>query len=237
MTAAVRPAAVGMRSDKFGYFWNGSARLPRVTSILKLQDTFDFADWAAGEVADYLIDAWQRGQVPDWGALRSAAFAFKNRKRDLGSAVHEQISDLHRGVAFEPTADTQSHLNQYARFLAQHSPRMIEQEQVVLSPTMGYAGRFDFIAEIGGRICLVDIKTGSVHPSHRLQLAAYSEADFIGREGDDTEYALPVIEDYYLLLLRPDTYEFVQQRVGPAERAHWARLVETYKAAKAWEAA
>ena len=79
------------------------------------------------------------------------------------------------------------------------------------------------------------MKSGKVKDSHRLQLAGYSEPDvFIGRSGTVERIALPPVSKFYILALRPDGYELVEQRITKADREHWRVLVEFYKRAKAW---
>lgn len=61
------------------------------------------------------------------------------------------------------------------------------------SAKYGYAGVADAVARIGGRTLLVEYKTGGVYAEHRLQLAAYAFAEFIGL-ADGREAVPPRIE-------------------------------------------
>src|SRR3990170_4434209 len=80
--------------------------------------------------------------------------------------------------------------------------------------THGYAGTLDAIAKIAGETWLIDYKTSKgVYPETALQLAAYGHAEFIGRPGDPTRYAIPPVDQYGVLHLRPEGYELVPMTV------------------------
>ena len=168
-------------------------------------------------------------------SLRRAAVAQVSAASRKGSAVHGQIADILTGKEITPTAEAAPYVYAFARFQAEKRPEFLHTEEVVLSPSHGYGGRFDFIAKIGGRVALVDIKTGKLKASHRLQLAGYAAADFIGRPNDNVMHPIPKIRDYYVLLLREGSYELVPMAVGPADKKHFLALAKTYHAAKEWE--
>ena len=74
----------------------------------------------------------------------------------------------------------------------EHGLRPLEVEAFLLHETLGYGGTCDLIAELDGEVWLLDWKTGSsvatpdgtVYRDHRLQLAAYANAEFIARVND-----------------------------------------------------
>jgi hypothetical protein len=225
---------LGMTDDNHKYGWQGAGPWPSVTGITGWQDGINgsggLTTWAAKIAAEAV---WMNpGNLDD--AVATAMTAI-NRQRNIGSSVHGKVADLLAGKAWTRTPETGLYLDGYSLFMAQHHPEFIYSEQVVLSPSRSYGGRFDFIAKIGGRIALCDIKTGKLKASHRLQLAGYAAADFIGKPDDPTEYPLPRIKDFYVLLLREGSYELVPLAVTSADRRHFLTLVKTYHAAKAWE--
>ena len=240
---------IGGHADQWHrYYWQGQGPMPGVTSILKIQDALiggDLAAWGGGIAADAVLQNF-RGDVSIgegyFDGLRAQALKAVSAKRDIGSAVHGKIEDLLSGKVWTRTPETGLYLDGFSLFMADHHPEFIETEQMIFRPPL-YGGRFDFIARIAKRIAIVDVKTGSYKESHRLQLAAYAAAQFIGRPGDDTRYPLPRIKDYYVLLLREGAYELVGTGpaattkiiVGPAERRHFVQLAKTYNAAKKWE--
>ena len=239
---------IGGHADQWHrYYWQGHGPMHGVTSILKIQDALiggDLAAWGGGIAADYLLSAYSDDQNRfGFPIIRAEALKAVSRKRDIGSAVHGKIEDLLSGKVWNRTEETGLYLDGFSLFMAEHHPEFIETEQMIFHPAANYGGRFDFIARIAKRIAIVDVKTGSYKESHRLQLAAYAAAQFIGRPGDDTRYPLPAIKDYYVLLLTEGGYELVGTGpaattkiiVGPAERRHFVTLAKTYNAAKAWE--
>ena len=239
---------VGMRDDNHRYWWFDQGPFPSVTACLRLQDALMGGDgltnWAAGIAADYVISAIGKataGQYTVYDDVRAEAIRAVSAASRRGSAVHGQIADIltSRGLDFAvkaiPTAEASPYVYGFSMFLAEYRPEFLHTEQVVLSPSHGFGGRFDFIAKIGGRISLVDIKTGKLKASHRLQLAGYAAADFIGKPDDPTEYPLPRIKDFYVLLLREGSYELVPLAVTSADRRHFLTLTAAYHKAKAWE--
>jgi hypothetical protein len=87
----------------------------------------------------------------------------------------------------------------------------------------GYAGTLDAIVRIAGETWLLDYKTSKgVYPETALQLAAYANADFIGRPGDPIRYGIPVIEQYGVVHIRPEGAELVPMDVGGAFEAFLA---------------
>jgi len=251
--------SVGLNRDRYHrYAWNGDGPLVGVTSVLKIQDALiggDLASWGAGLAIDYLLtdDNWQ-GQTDD--QLRTAALAQVSAARDIGTAVHARVEHILLG---EPQSQTPCprhppefgrvgacellpdqvppYIYAFSSFLAAERPEFLLVEAMVCNLKERYAGTFDFGAMLRGRRALVDVKTGKAKRSHALQLAGYSDGEFIGREGDPEQYPLPRFQDFYILYLRPEGYELVPQTVTAADRKHFRYLVRTYRALRAWEKA
>jgi hypothetical protein len=231
---------VGMHDRNHAYFWQGQGPYPSVTGILRLQDALMGGDgltnWAAGIAADFMGENWHLLPDPVLRAeVRRNAVAAVSAASRRGSAVHGQIADILNGGKISPTAEAAPFVYQFTSFLAAERPEFLHTEQVVLSPSHHFGGRFDFAAKIRGRVALVDVKTGKLKASHRLQLAGYAAADFIGKPGDPTQYPIPRFKDFYVLLLREGSYELVSLPVSRADRRHFLALTKTYHAAKAWE--
>jgi hypothetical protein len=240
--ASPRPDhSVGVWDDNHRYHWNGGPAMPSVTGVIRLQDALMGGDgltnWAAGIAADYVLVLPHQSDPLVRALYRQQAVAAVGAASRRGSAVHGQIADIltFGSTTITPTAEAAPYVYAFSMFLAEHRPEFIHSEQVVLSPSHGFGGRFDFIAKIGGRVSLVDIKTGKLKASHRLQLAGYAAADFIGKPDDEREYPLPRIKDFYVLLLREGSYELVSLPVTSYDRKHFLQLTKTYHAAKAWE--
>ena len=244
MTAALELAfmdatkPVGMTDDNHKYGWQGAGPWPGVTAITGWQDGLNgsggLTTWAA-KIAAEAVWARAHGTLGPLEESILVAMDALNRQRNIGSSVHGKVADLLAGKAWTRTPETGLYLDGYSLFMAQHHPEFIYSEEVVLSPSRSYGGRFDIIAKLGKRTALIDIKTGKAKKSHTLQLGLYADADFIGRENDPTQHPIPRIQDYYVLLLREGSYELVPITVTNADRRHARELTKMFHKARAWE--
>lgn len=248
----------GLSRDQYHrYMWNGDGPLVGVTTPLKIQDTLingDLASWGGRIVADFLKE--------NPSASQDDALAQVGRARDIGTAVHARIEHILLGDA--PEDPCPRHPKEFGRvacqllpelvppyvyafssFLAAYRPELVQVEAMIVNLTHRYAGTFDIAARLapygmpggGKRLALIDVKTGKSKATHKLQLAGYAAGEFIGRPDDPERHPIPKFQDYYVLLLRPDGYELIQQDVTRADRAHFIRLVKTYRQLREWEAA
>jgi len=242
------------RSRSHVYSWGDSGPLVGVTSILKTQDQLiggDLPTWAVGRALDF-VDA-----NPD--STREQIMAHVNQARDLGSAVHARIEhilldlnhdsnptlkpcSLHPPEFGRPSACeaypglVYPYIYSFSAFLAARRPEFLMVEAMVFNLTHRFAGTFDIAAKIDRRMTLLDIKSGRTRkPSHRLQLAGYAAAEFIGKEDDDTRYPLPRFQDHGLLYLAPEGYEYVPVTITAADRRHFLYLADTYRRLRTWE--
>jgi len=114
-----------------------------------------------------------------------------------GSAVHEATFYLDSGSAedealeqslasWEPVEidEVRPYITAYQRFLEDKRPRYTAMEAVVRSNIFGYAGRFDRVGEYDGQAAIFDFKTGPIHATEALQMAAYMDAYSEERNGD-----------------------------------------------------
>lgn len=109
-----------------------------------------------------LIDT--RWQIP-------AAAAF-------GCRVHEATAAFDRGEKLFRDFDSSigPYLVGWWMFRETQAMRVLEIEKIIGSISLGYAGTLDRLVEMDGERWVVDLKTGSSRPWHRLQLAAYAMA-------------------------------------------------------------
>lgn len=201
----------------------------------------DLRGWYAREAAQSAVDfhkdwsEWDPATARDW--LAKAADRKRDAAADLGSRVHEWCA--HYNVAVrpdEPTPDIAGHARQYEAWVEAFDPQFMFTERAVFGD--GYAGTFDFIADIPGHgRLLVDVKTGkSVHPeSVALQLAAYRYADWMppagevsmtpdhfytwdDGEGDrDASQLMPEVDGCAVLHLRPRSHRLIPIEAGPEQ--------------------
>ena len=188
----------------------------------------DLAAWGGRLAATHLL-ANPSGDIDS--ALQAVSAA-----RDIGTAVHGQIESILRKQPVSPTPETSPFVYAFTSFLATERPEFLGVEQMVANLTYRYAGTFDFGARMRGRTALVDVKTGKLKKSHRLQLAGYTAAEFIGFEGDPEKHPLPRFRDHYILLLKADgSYELVDMEITRKDRTHFLALARMYHRIRSWE--
>jgi hypothetical protein len=226
---------VGLTRDQWHrYQWNGDGPLVGVTSVLKLQDVLiggDLAAWG-GRIA---VNQVARKSYPDLEHAVTDGLSAVSAARDIGTEVHAQIEKILLGQPALPTERTAPYVYAFSAFLAAERPEFVAVEARVANMAHRFAGTFDFAANLRGKLALVDVKSGKLKKSHRLQLAAYAAGEFIGLEGDPTPYPIPKFESHYVLLLKPEGYELVEMNVTPADVEHFLFLVGAYHRIRSWE--
>jgi hypothetical protein len=242
MTALPKLPPLGLSRDQWHrYVAHYPPALPTeplvgVTSVLKLQDVLiggDLAAWGGRIAGGYVLEhfAELRDSVDVVGDSLKAVSA----ARDIGSEVHAQIEQILRKQPTLPTERTAPYIYAFSSFLAAERPEFLLVEAMVANLTHSFAGTFDFAARMGGKLVLVDVKSGRLKLSHRLQLAGYAAGEFVGVEGSTRRKRIPKFDAYYVLLLTPDGYELVEQDVTEADREHFLFLVDAYHQIRAWE--
>lgn len=146
----------------------------------------------------------------DW--LKGAPYRDRDRKADIGTAVHAAAEAHVLGIEWpEPTDEVAPYLTSFQAFLRDFEPVYEATEATVYNRSAKYAGTLDAIAHIPGRgKALIDYKTtgSGVYPEAALQLAAYRYAEFIGLP-DGTEEPMPQVDGCAVLWLRPDGYDLI----------------------------
>lgn len=208
-----------MPSNLSYYEWGGQ-RYPRVTTILsKGIPKPGLIKWAGRFVAEGAIRDFNH-----WSEMSDdEAFEYlsglpdrrRNSSANLGSAIHAAIDAVANGKEYkEQTPQAQEYVNGFFKFVEDFKPKFLATEQSVFSKTHGYAGTLDAIIRIGRTNIILDTKTGNrIYPEVALQLAAYKNADFIGRVDSGEEIELPPIKKGAVLHLGPNTYSLVDVRV------------------------
>lgn len=233
---AAAPAPAGIFRERDHSYWlDGQGPFPGVTRITALQEAIGgsdgLLDWAVGVALDTALTVYDG--TDDRDRAIAAGHARRNAARDLGTAVHAVVESINRGDQVTSTPETAPYAAQYAGFLVRHRVDILAAEGLVAHRTFKYGGTFDLLARIAGRTALVDVKTGKSRPAHRLQLAAYGMAEAYGEQGQPAS-AMPEIQDYYVLLLRPDSFDLVSYEVTDADRAHFVELARLYHMAATW---
>lgn len=221
MTVATRRTApseapvVGVhRTPRHLYYFDGQGPWPGVTTVTDVLDKPALVKWKREQVAEAAIAHAER-LVEDRkaGNVEAAvAFLLSTRNegtngRDRGTRIHAALeSILRREQALVDPRDAAAVAGARA-WLNEHKVRPLEVEAFLLNETLGYGGTCDLIAEIAGEVWLLDWKSsktvawadGRVYDEMRLQLAAYSRAEFIGKIADPIRYPVPPITRFGIL--------------------------------------
>lgn len=209
----MKTAQVGPRRTKnHQYYFNGEGPWPGVTTITNVLDKPALVSWKMSQVALAAIEQAERLIEDRAEGKTEAAVKYlttlSTSAMDRGSRIHASIEAIllrqspaidERDVAAVEGA--RAWLNQQ---VADHGLRPLEVESYLINATYGYGGTLDLIAEMDGAAWLLDWKTGNsvawpdgtVYAEHRLQLAAYANAEFIAREADPERHDLPVVQRY-----------------------------------------
>ena len=200
------------RTKTHQYYFNGQGPWPGVTSITKVLDAPALTNWKLGQVAQSAIENAERLIADREAGKVEAAVKYlttlSTSAMDRGSRIHANIEQIlrHEPLTVDErdeaaVAGARAWLNQQA---TEHGLRPLEVEAYLIHETLGYGGTLDLIAEIEGEVWLLDWKTGKsvawpdgkVYSDHRLQLAAYANAEFIARPADGHKYELPAVTRY-----------------------------------------
>ncbi|HSW41042.1 MAG TPA: PD-(D/E)XK nuclease family protein, partial [Patescibacteria group bacterium] len=163
---------------------------------------------------------------------------------DRGSRIHAAIEQVLRRepATIDPrdlaaVTGARAWLNEQVR---EHGLRPLEVEAFLLHETLGYGGTCDLIAQLDGETWLLDWKTGSsvatpdgtVYRDHRLQLAAYANAEFIARVNDQERYELPAITRYGVVHVTDGGTRLYEAAVTPRDWIAFRAALNLYAWAK-----
>jgi hypothetical protein len=132
---------------------------PRVTSIVSIK--------AKPALYKYYAD------LPSF----AAGEAIKNKSAEEGTLLHETVEGILGGKETAIPALVMPAVIAFKNFQKQHEiiPQMIEER--VCSKKHNYAGTIDVLAEVDGRLGVLDIKTSiAIYRDYGIQAAAYVEA-------------------------------------------------------------
>lgn len=150
---------------------------PSITTVIG-QEAKDMTGWAGHMAASELInDARLNGAVGSPADLRalarqasSAAERFRDAAAARGDRVHsyaEQVALAALGAQADPDGARAvlaehgegRYADRFDEWWDLYGVKPIAAEVTVWNHTVGYAGTLDLVAEIGGRLCILDFKT------------------------------------------------------------------------------
>lgn len=218
--------------------------LPSVTTIMRVLDKPAIVPWAQGIVAEAAIR--NRDKLEEWvnvggvdGAIRllkGAAETQRDKAANRGTAVHSLAEAIVKGHPVTVPEELAPYVTAYQSWIERFQPDFLAIEEMVCSLEYGYAGTLDSIAVIAGETWLLDIKTSKgYYPETAQQLAAYGHAEFIGRPNDPVQYAIPTIEQYGVIHVRPEGAELIPYDVTHVEFAAFlaAKRIHQWRSTRA----
>lgn len=168
------------------YKVNDDLKPKGVTTILGQTLAKDLISWAVGCAIEYL-----KGKVPviTEDDLKEAAKAYAT-KRDSGASTgteaHAMVENYlkGRGQDVGMSQEATNAYNAFVEWFEDATPTVINVEEVIYSPTLEYAGTYDCMLEIDGKVVLCDLKTTNaskkapmgVYAENFIQLGAYALA-------------------------------------------------------------
>ena len=157
-----------------------------VTSVLQVLNKPALIYWAVNQSIEYLEANLKPGIALDElqikALLSEAKMAHRKKKdaaADLGTMVHDWIEKYIKGE--NPTAFVnpimKNSCDKFLKWEADHKVKFISSERIIYSKKLNYAGTFDFLAEINGKLWIGDIKTSKgIWDEFWFQTAAYRQA-------------------------------------------------------------
>lgn len=209
-------------TKKHHYTWEGET-VDGVTSILGVINKPALVYWSANQAAEY-VEAnlplnTPLDEVQKKGLVEGAKKAHRNFLKDAadyGTLLHDWIECYIKstiGQGSKPNMPTNPKLKESAEkflnWIKEFDVKFIASEQKVMSKKYKFAGTFDFLATVKGKIVLGDIKTSSgIYDEMWLQTAAYKGAyleefadkhidhTLIFRCGKDGSFEVKELNDY-----------------------------------------
>lgn len=142
--------------------------------------------WAVGLTRDKLVELLQQGVVISNQEIIEACMRHEQEKEkalSIGDMVHDYAEQFARAkVDGTPVPQIDASwpnqvVNGIIAFLdwvKDHKVKFIQAERMVFSPTHGYVGRFDILAEVDGKLSIVDYKTSKgIYGEYCYQVAGY----------------------------------------------------------------
>lgn len=247
-------------ATEFGRMYSRSLtsapEVPSITTVIA-QEAKDFTGWAGHMATSELIsDARLNGAVGSAADLRrlareasSAAERFRDAAAARGDRVHayaEQLALADLGSAADPdgarAALAQRGESRFADRLDEwwqlYGVKPVAAEVTVWNHTVGYAGTLDLVAEIGGRLCILDFKTKGLTRDGRakplndsvvMQLVAGFRAeevlvDAAAGSWEPWPYAEAEVEPVLLAVAVSEAEVVPMQADSSSLRTHWRKF-------------
>jgi hypothetical protein len=166
-----------------------------VTTILGKTLAKDLMDWG---ISCCVAELEEKLPVITKADLEKAAKAY-TRKRDsgasTGSEAHAMVEDFLKGIpARSGSQEARNAYNAFVQWFNDVTPTVINVEEVIYSHEYEYAGTYDCMLEIDGKVVLCDLKTtntsrqapNGIYADYFIQLGAYAAAHEEQRSFEET---------------------------------------------------
>lgn len=137
--------------------------------------------------------------------LEEASMAYihlRDAGGNSGTAAHEMVEDFLLGKEVVLSQDTGANkaYHAFVKWFKETEPEVLGVENVIYSKSLDYAGTYDFLIKVDGKVYLGDLKTtnpsreapNGIYPENFFQLGAYALAYMEQREAEPD---MPAIED------------------------------------------
>ena len=134
-------------------------------------------------------NVWDKGiGFEKWLVMNGyEAYKLRDNAARVGTLVHSLIDSLINGEVVETSYDffdedgdqikadykIQKRLMGFLKFWEEINPLPIASEISLYNEEMDFSGTADLVAEIDGKLWLIDYKTRNQYPTHAIQLTAY----------------------------------------------------------------
>jgi hypothetical protein len=174
--------------------------VPSVTTILGVMDKPALVGWAAKSVAEYAADNVEAvsllGRDERVALLKGVPFRNRDKAADRGTEAHTYAERrLTFGIAPSPSNRSAELVDEV---LAALDPTPLVSEGTVFNSTVGYAGTFDGVWRVDGRIVMVDWKSGKgVYSESGLQLNAYARGEEVITPSE--VFSMPRVDEAWII--------------------------------------
>jgi len=176
---------------KFHIYSVGGIRVYGVTNITGILNKPGLLYWGVNKAVEFLGANWQPGKVYDEVQIknlleeaRKAHTQIKNEAADIGSMIHQWVSDYVKAISEKKTPpkrpinkEMKAAIDGFFKWAKKSQLKIMRSEQKLYHDKWGYAGTLDLEGIVEGKRTVIDLKTGNrLYPEAFLQAAAYLKA-------------------------------------------------------------
>lgn len=168
------------------YKVNDSLKPKGVTTILGKTLAKDLVSWAVGLCVDYLREKLPVVTEEDLTSASRAYITKRDSGANTGSEAHEMVERYLKGrpSTENGSEEAQNAYRAFVEWFEDAAPTVVNVEEVVYSERLEYAGTYDCMLEIDGKVYLCDLKTTNtsrnaprgIYAEYFVQLGAYAQA-------------------------------------------------------------